>query len=210
MDVPDEFVKELIPLLMEWNDAICDEHHEYWSVDGADDTRIAASNFVEGMILSVKVFIATMSVLREDCKDNQLFRVLRGRISDRFERWLEDNAARYKEVSSSGAIADDMEKSGRLAEAEAFRHVSTQLSEVMQASKDNTDRLREEFRSSVRDVLNAVQDLGQSVSTAGADATCLLPPICQPPPPQSHNFCGCTLVVSAYWNSSVITFGHSV
>ena len=170
MDVPDEFVKELIPLLMEWNDAICDEHHEYWSVDGADDTRIAASNFVEGMILSVKVFIATMSVLREDCKDNQLFRVLRGRISDRFERWLEDNAARYKEVSSSGAIADAMEKSGRLAEAEAFRHVSTQLSEVMQASKDNTDRLREEFRSSVRDVLNAVQDLGQSVSTAGAFA----------------------------------------
>ena len=62
MDVPDEFVKELIPLLMEWNDAICDEHHEYWSVDGADDTRIAASNFVEGMILSVKVFIATMSL----------------------------------------------------------------------------------------------------------------------------------------------------
>ena len=63
-------------------------------MDGADDTRIAASNFVEGMILSVNVFIATVSELREDCKDNEVFRVLGGRISDRFEGWLEDPTRR--------------------------------------------------------------------------------------------------------------------
>ena len=45
---------------MGWKDAICDKQLEYWSLEGADDTHTAASNFVEGNIHSVKVFIANL------------------------------------------------------------------------------------------------------------------------------------------------------
>ena len=155
--VPMQFITEWAPFFREWNERLTNEDHEVWREPGADNTRISATNFVNGGIFSIKVFACSFSVLREQFPRNPFFNELWATSSDEVKGWTNQNKLRWQAACETTRVAQELEEAGRDAEARSLRCMESHMQLILEAQKNTRSELLQQIELSQQAVMAAIE-----------------------------------------------------